>query len=160
MTDFGIHSDELRRLAKLVEENGLSELRYEEGDLRITLRTASFYRQNTTIAPVLAPAPVVPLPDWEVVADEPEAETPEAEGIPIEAPIMGVFYRSASPDDPVFVEVGDEVEVGQTIGLIEAMKVFSEVQAEVAGRVLAIVATNKALVHPGDTLILLEGNEA
>jgi acetyl-CoA carboxylase biotin carboxyl carrier protein len=68
---------------------------------------------------------------------------------------MGVFYRSSSPDSPPLVDVGDVVEVGQAVGLIEAMKVFSEVKAEVAGRVVAIVAENRQLVQPGDPLLLL-----
>jgi acetyl-CoA carboxylase biotin carboxyl carrier protein len=69
---------------------------------------------------------------------------------------MGVFYRSPDRDAPPFIEVGDMVEVGQVVGLIEAMKVFSEVPSEVAGRVLEIPARSGTLVQPGDPLVILE----
>ncbi len=69
---------------------------------------------------------------------------------------MGVFYRSPAPGSPPFVEIGDSVEKNQPIGMIEAMKVFSEVLADHAGKVVALPAENGKLVHPGDTLILLE----
>ena len=155
MADFPISPDELRRLAKLVEQHDLSELRYEEGELRITLRT--------TVPVAVAPSSASPLVDAAYVAQhhgpdvaaftEPAAE---ASGVQIEAPIMGVFYRSPSPGAPAFVEIGDRVEVGQPIGMIEAMKVFSEVLSEHAGVVKAIPTENGKLVQPGDPLVTLE----
>jgi biotin carboxyl carrier protein len=72
---------------------------------------------------------------------------------------MGVFYRAAAPGEPPLVEVGDAVSAGQPVGLIEAMKVFSEVLAESPGIVRAIPAKNGALVQPGDPLVVLEGTE-
>lgn len=69
---------------------------------------------------------------------------------------MGVFYRSPAPGSPPFVEIGDSVEKNQPIGMIEAMKVFSEVLADHAGKVVALPAESGKLVHPGDALILLE----
>lgn len=153
VSDFPIAPDDLRRLAKLVEQHDLAELRYEEGPLRVTLRT------TVPVAPPPVPsagaAPLTlaaPAP----VAAEPSA-APVATGVPIEAPIMGVFYRSPAPGAPSFVEVGDTVEKDQPIGMIEAMKVFSEVLADHAGVVVAIPAENGKLVQPGDTLVLLEG---
>jgi acetyl-CoA carboxylase biotin carboxyl carrier protein len=166
VTDFGISSEDLHRLARLVEENGLSELRYEEGDLRITLRTASHFRQpavtgTASNAPTAAGADVGEL-EW--MDSYPSVSAGSAESSPgrdsprvcIEAPVMGVFYRAPAPGEPSFIEVGDIIEVGQPIGMIEAMKVFSEVLAEMAGTVLEIPAKNGALVQPGDALVLLE----
>ena len=164
MTDIGISSDDLQRLAHLVEENGLSELRYEEGDLRITLRTASYTRSS----PVTYSVPTAPVG---IVGDSAEGDDDFLTGdfsppnnslsaasprIRIEAPVMGVFYRSPAPGEPSFIEVGDTIEAGQPIGMIEAMKVFSEVLAETAGVVFEIPAKNGALVQPGDALVLLE----
>jgi Biotin carboxyl carrier protein len=172
VTDFGISPDDIRKLAKMVEENGLSELRYEEGDVRVTLRTAAYTPPPPPTPPgggipgsLLLPHFGAPFPtethdEFAVAENAPPSSAPaeaEVTGIPIEAPVMGVFYRASAPDEPPLVEVGDYVEVGQPIGLIEAMKVFSEVKSEYAGRVIAIVAQNKALVQPGDTLLILEG---
>lgn len=153
-----ITPDDLRRLSALLEKHDLTELRYESGDVRVTLRTEAFFRQRGTSGMMLA-APVAPtsVPTAPEITDaEPPGDADTAPGIPIEAPIMGVFYRTASPGDPPLVEVGDSVEIGQVVGLIEAMKVFSEIKSEIAGVVRAIPAQNKALVQPGDTLILLD----
>jgi len=158
VTDFGISPDDLRRLARLIDDNGLSELRYEEGDLRVTLRTSAY-------RPAPAAAPSAPSTFDAVFEDEPAvAATPLASAplgaSAIEAPVMGVFYRSPALDEPPFVEIGDRVEIGDPVGLIEAMKVFSEVLAEASGVVVAVPALNGALVQPGDPLILLQEGEA
>jgi acetyl-CoA carboxylase biotin carboxyl carrier protein len=160
VTDFGISPDDLRRLARLVEENGLSELRYEEGDLRVTLRTATYathYRTMPTVA-TAAPVPATPIEGLRTEeGEEGEAAfSADADLLRVDAPLMGVFYRSPAPGEPYFVEVGDTVEVGQVIGLIEAMKVFSEVPSEVAGRIREFPARNGALVQPGEPLVILE----
>lgn len=151
VSDFPIAPDDVRRLAKLVEQHNLAELRYEEGALRVTLRTTvPELPSGPSLA--VAPAPLVPGDAAELAA----ASAPAPTGSPIEAPIMGVFYRSPAPGSPPFIEVGDTVEKDQPIGMIEAMKVFSEVLADHAGKVLAIPAENGKLVQPGDVLVLLE----
>jgi acetyl-CoA carboxylase biotin carboxyl carrier protein len=76
--------------------------------------------------------------------------------IALESPMVGVFYQSPSPDDPPFVSVGDFVRVGQPIGLIEAMKVYSEVPSEVAGRVTEMPVESGSLVQQGQPLIFVE----
>ncbi|WP_395093518.1 acetyl-CoA carboxylase biotin carboxyl carrier protein [Armatimonas sp.] len=146
MSNFPIAPEDLQRLAKLVEKHDLAELRYEDGSLRVTLRTTA------------PPASTTPIPLATTLAPPVEAAAASVapSGIPIEAPIMGVFYRSPAPGSPPFVEIGDSVEKNQPIGMIEAMKVFSEVLADHAGKVVALPAENGRLVHPGDTLILLE----
>ncbi len=161
---FAITPTEVRRLAQLVEENGLSELLIEAGDLKIVLRTAAF-QPPSPVLPVgnvpFAPTP----PPLQSIGTEHEEDFVEPEEAllqdtfrlrPIEAPLMGVFYRASSQGSPPLVEIGDLVVEGQIIGLIEAMKVFSEIPSPVGGRVTEIPARNGALVQPGDTLILLE----
>ncbi|MBC8136483.1 MAG: hypothetical protein H8F28_11400 [Fibrella sp.] len=155
-----VSPDDLRQLAALLEKHDLTELRYEQGDVRVTLRTAAYFRQQGTAVTIASNGIASAAEDFSAdvapefeATDMPDVGTP---GVRIEAPIMGVFYRSASPTDPPFVEIGDSVEVGQAVGLIEAMKVFSEVRSESAGVVREIPATNKALVQPGDALIILD----
>jgi acetyl-CoA carboxylase biotin carboxyl carrier protein len=80
----------------------------------------------------------------------------EDSGLHILAPVTGVYYIAPSPTSPPFVHPGDIVHVGQVVALIEAMKVFNEIQAEVAGRVVAVVAVNGDVVHKGDVLIRVE----
>jgi biotin carboxyl carrier protein len=162
VTDFGINPEDVRRLARLVEQNGLSELRYEEGDLRITLRTAAFPRPSAPpdASALASDVQREALLDEEEEFDDsfvPAIDTDDkADLLRVEAPLMGVFYRALDKDAPPFIEVGDIVEVGQVVGLIEAMKVFSEVPSEIAGRVRDIPARNGALVQPGDPLVILE----
>lgn len=187
MTEFGISPDDLRRLARLLEENGLSELRYEEGDMRITLRTADAPtrrgRGSTSgfvggVAAVSAMGETAHIASDAFAAANPalvpgvaSADTGMGSGegataaagaldfagaVRIDAPVMGVFYRAAAPGEPPLVEIGDTVSPGQPVGLIEAMKVFSEVPAESGGVVRAIPVKNGALVHPGDPLVVLE----
>ena len=80
----------------------------------------------------------------------------EDRSLPIPAPLTGVFYVAPSPTSPPFVNLGEVVHVGQVVALIEAMKVFNEIQSEVAGRIVALVANNGDVVHKGDVLIRVE----
>src|SRR5258708_17315955 len=83
----------------------------------------------------------------------------EDAGIAIAAPLTGVYYSSPSPSSPPFVSLGDMVHVGQVVALVEAMKVFNEIQAETAGRVVAMVAPNGEVVQKGDALIRIQPGE-
>ena len=78
------------------------------------------------------------------------------DGIPLAAPLTGVFYRTSAPGSPPFVDVGDRVEAGAVVGLIETMKIFNEVLAERGGRIVAILAESGQLVHAGDALMTFE----
>jgi biotin carboxyl carrier protein len=132
------------RLVALAERYGLSEISFEQDDRRVVVRAAP----GVSGYPNSAPAGVNPVAKVEAAVAGPT----------ISAPIMGVFYRSPAPGEPPFVEVGDTVDAGQPVGMIEAMKVFSEVLAEQGGRVRRVVAENGALVQPGDPLIELEAS--
>lgn len=153
----------LRELAHIVAEEGLSELEIEAQGLKLTLKSAASLPPTVISAAApgttetgfaglaLAPASSAPA-----AASGTASESSAEKLTPIVSPMVGVFYRAPSPDDPVFVEVGDRVERGQTIGLIEAMKVFNEVTAEASGVVAQISTENGQLVETGQPLLLLK----
>jgi len=80
----------------------------------------------------------------------------ELQGVAIVAPLTGVYYSAASPSTPAFANVGDAVNVGQVVALVEAMKVFNEITSEISGRVVAMVAKNGEVVQKGDVLLRVE----
>jgi biotin carboxyl carrier protein len=133
-----IDVDGLKKLVELAESHHLEELTVEEGDLSITIKGSA--------GP--AAEPVVPEP-----------EPVDENVVDIVAPLVGVFYRAPSPDAEPFVEVGDEIEVGSEVGLIEAMKVFSPIPSEVAGTVVAIPGQNGKLVQAGEVLVRVNVSE-
>ncbi len=137
----------LRGLADIVREEGLSLLELEGDDWKITLKGAT---PQFVAAPTNGGA--VPF----VGAAPSGVASPFEENlVAVVSPMVGVFYRSPSPSDPPFVEVGDRVEAGQTIGLVEAMKVFNEITAETGGVVAQINAESGQLVETGAPLLSL-----
>jgi acetyl-CoA carboxylase biotin carboxyl carrier protein len=149
-----IDLQQIKELVRLVEKYGLAELAIEEGGVSILVKgvvaPAAAPAGHAPIAPHVDISPAPPEAEEEEIG---EAEEDEANVFTIEAPMVGVFYRAPSPDTPNFVEVGDEVEIGQTVGLIEAMKVFSEIPSEIAGVVVEVPGANGKLAHAGDPLV-------
>lgn len=145
MSEFGFELDEIEQLVRLVESRGLARLEVAEEERRVVIRGQKFDPAENGDATV-------------VVARRPSVSKPAAEAanrLAIRSPMVGMFYRAASPDAAPLVEVGDRVEIGQPIGLIEAMKVFSEIPSEQAGIVVEVAAQNGALVKQGDPLMYL-----
>jgi len=147
----------VRKLVELVEAHGLEELTVEEGDLSVTIKGPAasvpmVVQPGAQTVPVeaalVAPAP----PGSGQQAAKPE-EKLEGNIADIVAPLVGIFYRAPAPDSPSFVEIGDQIEAGTEVGLIEAMKVFSPIPSEVAGVVVAIPAENGKLVQQGTVLV-------
>jgi oxaloacetate decarboxylase alpha subunit len=139
----------VRELVDLVQESGIGEVTIEEGELRITVRRGE------------EPAPALQALDepdtGEAGLEEPAGELPVRNGlVRVESPMVGVFYRSADPAAAPFVDVGDTVESGQTLCLLEAMKLFNEVKAEIDAVVRAIHVENAAPVEYGQLLFELE----
>ncbi|HEX8463235.1 MAG TPA: acetyl-CoA carboxylase biotin carboxyl carrier protein [Abditibacterium sp.] len=142
----------LRALAQIVADEGLSQLEVESDGVKMTLKTAT---PQVFAAPIEGvPAPIYAAPA--AVATAPKAVKTEEAFTPVVSPMVGVFYRAASPGEPNFVEIGDRVERGQTIGLVEAMKVFNEITAESAGIVAKTPVETGQLVETGQPLILLK----
>lgn len=155
----------LRHLAQLITDNGLSELTVEDNGLTLTVKAVPdalpahaaltaiqahphplsasqtpAYSETPIMTPTAAPAKAVAV----------------STAVALESPMVGVFYCSPSPEDPPFVTVGDHIRIGQPIGLIEAMKVYSEVPSEIAGRVTATPVESGKLVQQGQPLIFVE----
>ncbi len=148
----------VRRLVELVTEHGLTELTVEAGGTQITVRAIHDAPLATLPVPLPAPPTSLHPPPVSVSPPAPAAPRPgrSASAVALESPMVGVFYRSPAPGDAPFVVVGDTVRVGQAVGLIEAMKVFSEVPAEVAGRVVELPVESGKLVQQGQPLIYVE----
>lgn len=155
MRKLDIDVDEIKKLLELVEKHGLDELMVEEGDLSIAIKSRSLATVPATTQPA---EQIVSVSDETILVEpsiaEHSVEESQEEGIfNITAPVVGVFYRAPAPDAPPFVEVGDFIEVGTEVGLIEAMKAFSPIPSEVAGEVIEIPAENGKLVQQGDVLV-------
>lgn len=162
MSEPDLDLDSIERLIKLVETRDLTELVVEEEGLKVTIRGAGYARPaaagpgaSSPAASAASPVDLVLIAEGEALE---ETEAAEDERIAVSSPMVGVFYRSAGPDSAPYVEIGDRVEVGQIIGLIEAMKVFSEVPSDAAGTVAAIAASNGQLVRAGDPLLFLDAD--
>lgn len=155
----------LKTLIELVQESGIAELEVTEGEERVRItRTVpnaappmmSFVAPGA--APMAMPAPTVAPPqaaEAAPVAAAP-APAPAAAGHPVKSPMVGTFYRSASPGSKPFVDVGSSVSVGDTICIIEAMKLMNEIEADKAGIVKAILAENGQAVEYGQPLVIIE----
>lgn len=132
-------------LLRLFAEHNLDELVIEDDSLKVHLRR-SRPRPRTAVAGRARRAPI----------RLPPAPRRRARTVAVRAPLTGVFYRAPGPEAPPFVEIGDVVAEGQTVCIVEAMKVFNEIKAEWPGRVVAIPAENGRLVQPGEPLVVLE----
>ena len=135
---------ELQNFIRFVAKSGAQEVSLETDDFKITVKTGPdgvVYAQ----APVLAAAPAVAAAPVAAAAPAaPAAAAAPAEDtskyVTVTAPMIGTFYRKPSPDKPVFVNVGDTVKAGQTVCIIEAMKLFNEIECEVSGTVVKVIA--------------------
>jgi acetyl-CoA carboxylase biotin carboxyl carrier protein len=146
---FDIDIAAIRKLAKLLEETGLSEIEYAQGNCKIRCVGP---RSETVQISAHGSGHHAPTA---VAASEPPA-APEPEGIPVISPMVGTVYMSSSPDAPPFIKVGDKVKQGDTLLIIEAMKVMNPIKAPQAGIVGLILVEDAKPVEFGDTLVVLQ----
>jgi acetyl-CoA carboxylase biotin carboxyl carrier protein len=141
----------LKKLIDLVQESGISELEVTEGEEKV--RIAKHAGNAAPVANYYAPppAPVAAAPAAAPVAAAPA----EPEGASIKSPMVGTFYRSSSPDSKNFVEVGDTVAAGDTLCIIEAMKLMNEIESDLSGTIKAILVDNGQPVEYGQPLFLI-----
>ncbi|SFS17586.1 acetyl-CoA carboxylase biotin carboxyl carrier protein [Dyella sp. OK004] len=130
----------IKKLIDLLEESNLAELEIKEGEEVVRLSRVPKGGVTLAAAPVVAPAPVA-APVAAAVEAAPAANALPA-GHVVKAPMVGTYYASASPGAPAFVKVGQQVKAGETLGIIEAMKMFNQIEADVAGTVQAILIDN------------------
>ena len=152
---------QIQDLIKFVAKSGVSEVEIEQKDFKITIKTPAGKREvqvMTAAAPAYAPAPA-PLPAAvPAAAPAPAAPAPTADAkyVTIKAPMIGTFYRSAGPGKPVFVNVGDEVKPGKPICIIEAMKLFNEIESDVAGKIVKVLVDDAKPVEYDQPLFLVD----
>lgn len=146
---------EIKELINLMNENGLVELEIEREGARIRIRKSTSGKFEAVAeesgAPQLIHA-VKPLSEAEGVKKEKEGKNLT----PIKAPMVGTFYRAPSPDAKPYVEIGETIEVGQVICIIEAMKLMNEIKSEVKGRIVEVIAENSSPVEYGQDLFMVE----
>ena len=145
----------LKKLIDLVQESGIAELEITEGEEKVKI-----VKGGHVSVSAVAPAPVAPIgaraPAPAAAAPAPAAEAPAGqEGHVVKAPMVGTFYRSPSPDAKAFVEVGQTVKEGDTICIIEAMKLMNEIETDATGTIKAILVENGQPVEYGQPLFLL-----
>jgi acetyl-CoA carboxylase biotin carboxyl carrier protein len=147
----------IKKLIDLIEESDVAEIEIHEGEesVRIsrTSSAAQVVMQAAPVAPAPAPTAVAPAPVAEAApAPAPAQNTANA----VKSPMVGTFYRSSSPEAPAFVEVGQSVSVGDTVCIIEAMKMFNQIEADRSGTVKAILVENGHPVEYNEPLIIIE----
>jgi acetyl-CoA carboxylase biotin carboxyl carrier protein len=153
----------LESLIRAIDESSLDSIEIERGGTRLRLaKTPDTFAAPASAAPVAsAPVAAAPAPAAAPAAPAPSASSPEpapavASGTEITSPMVGTFYRAPTPDAPAYVEVGKKVSKGDTLCIIEAMKLMNELEAEISGTVTAILADNGEPVEFGQVLFRIE----
>ncbi|MDD7915386.1 acetyl-CoA carboxylase biotin carboxyl carrier protein [Polaribacter ponticola] len=153
---------EIQNLIKFVAKSGASEVKLEMEDIKITIKTGSEKTETTIVqaAPMAGlpqvAAPVAAAPVVEISTPAPAATSDDSNYITVKSPIIGTFYRKPSPDKPNFVEVGSEISVGDTVCVIEAMKLFNEIESEVSGKIVKVLVDDSSPVEFDQPLFLVD----
>lgn len=153
---------EIQDLIKFVAKSGVTEVEIEQKDFKITIKSESkkveqqyviqqAAPQQIQAAPVAAPAPVAAAP-----AAAPAKEDDDAKYITVKSPMIGTFYRSAGPDKDPFVSVGQSIAKGETVCIIEAMKLFNEIEAEITGKIVKVLVDDATPVEYDQPLFLVD----
>lgn len=152
---------QIQELIKFVSRSGVNEVSIEQKEFKITIKTnqAPTY---VTAAPAQAIQQVAAAPQSaaptaaSAPAPQTTAKDEASNYITVKSPMIGTFYRSSSPDKPLLVNVGDEIKAGQVVCIIEAMKLFNEIESEVTGRIVKILVDNSSPVEYDQPLFLVE----
>jgi acetyl-CoA carboxylase biotin carboxyl carrier protein len=158
---------QIQELIKIINKSNISELSVEEGEFKITIKQAQSGEPQYVMH-----APAMPMQQMAAPQMAPQSAAPQAAPasapaaapaandklITVKSPMIGTFYRSSSPDKPPFVNVGDEIKQGQPICIIEAMKLFNEIESEVSGKIVKVLIDDASPVEYDQPLFLVEPN--
>ena len=157
---------EIQNLIKFVAKSGASEVKLEMDDVKITIRTAEAAKGGETTViqqlPAMQAAPAQAVAAAPAAASQPAAEgasekaEDDSKYVTVKSPIIGTFYRKPSPDKPTFVEVGDTVAPGDVLCIIEAMKLFNEIESEVSGKIVKVLVDDSSPVEFDQPLFLVD----
>jgi acetyl-CoA carboxylase biotin carboxyl carrier protein len=148
---------QIQDLIKFVHKSGVNEVSIEENDFKITIKTNQAPTVVTATIPAAAPVAAAPAPVAAAPAAAAAPAVSESDNyITIKSPMIGTFYRSASPDKPAFVNVGDEIKAGQVLCVVEAMKLFNEIEAEISGRIVKVLVDNASPIEFDQPLFVVE----
>ena len=156
---------EIQSLIKFVAKSGASEVKLETDDIKITIRTGTSgsgpettYVQQIPVPaqPVAQPAPQQAPAAPQPAQEETKQESEDSKYITIKSPIIGTFYRKPSPDKPPFVEVGDTIGKGDVLCVIEAMKLFNDIESEVSGKIVKVLVEDSSPVEFDQPLFLID----
>lgn len=162
--------EEIQDLIKFVSKSGVSEVQIEQKDFKIVIKSEKEKKaRQQAAAPVQLPPAQPAQPAQPAVAPQPAAPAPAAEApkktqeeedaekyITVKSPMIGTFYRSSSPDKDPFVQVGDSIKKGKVICIIEAMKLFNEIEAEVSGKIVKVLVDDSSPVEYDQPLFLVD----
>jgi len=155
---------EIKELLKLIDESSLTEFKLETDDVKLTVRTKDYHERskNTTYIhsqpePMMV-APSAPAATGPAAPSTPTTEEPTIEYLEIRSPIVGTFYRASAPDKPQFVKVGDNVTKGDIVCIVEAMKLFNDIESEVTGKIVKVMVDDASPVEYDQVLFLVDPN--
>lgn len=152
---------QIQELIKMVNKSNIGELTIEQKDFRVTIKQKEEPAMQVVAAAPAAVAPVAvaapaPAPAAAPAAEKPKAEAVASNLVTIKSPMIGTFYRKSAPDKPNFVEVGSDVTQGSVVCIIEAMKLFNEIESEVSGKIVKVLVDDASPVEYDQPLFLVE----
>lgn len=168
--------EQIKELIELLNNSNIGEFKFETPELNLSIRTKDYFKtkevmvQSAVAAQPMSymPAPISHTPENKVVVTEnkdqktgntnEENTSPQVKLLEVKSPMVGTFYRSSSPDKPAFVKVGDTITADTTVCLIEAMKLFNDVKAEISGKIVKVMVEDASPVEYEQVLFLVEPN--
>lgn len=155
--------NQIKELIKLINQTEIGEVKIEKGDFKITIRRKDYAKKNV-IAPISSGYVPTPAATSTATLQEKSEEKPKEESTPptgkdyytMKSPMIGTFYRSPGPEKEPFVKVGDTIEKGQVLCIVEAMKLFNEIESEISGTIIKVLIDNHSPVEYDQPLFLID----